>query len=130
METTLQTAAVCILAAILSLLLKKTTPQTGLLLALAATVAVFLFLLRQLGELMDFLREMSAAGGIRQEFIAPLYKTIGIALVVKIGGNLCRDAGESALASVIETAGTLCALLVSLPLMRIVLATLMELMKG
>ena len=130
METTLQTAAVCVLAAILSLLLKKTTPQTGLLLALAAAVAVFLFLLRQLGELMDFLREMSVAGGIRQEFISPLYKTIGIALVVKIGGNLCRDAGESALASLIETAGTLCALLVSLPLMRIVLATLMELMKG
>ena len=58
METTLQTAAVCVLAAILSLLLKKTTPQTGLLLALAAAVAVFLFLLRQLGELMDFLRDL------------------------------------------------------------------------
>ncbi len=130
METTLQTAAVCVLAAILSLLLKKATPQAGILLALAAAAVVFLFLLGQLRELMDFLREMSAAGGIRQELIAPLYKTIGIALVVKIGGNLCKDAGESALASVVETVGTVCALLVSLPLMRSVLATLMELMKG
>lgn len=130
METTLQTAAICVLAAILSLLLKKATPQMGILLALAAATVVFLVLLGQLGDLMDFLREMSAAGGIRQELIAPLYKTIGIALVVKIGGNLCRDAGESALASVIETTGTVCALLVSLPLMRSVLATLMELMKG
>ena len=130
METTLQTAAVCVLAAILSLLLKKATPQAGLLLALAAATVVFLFLLGQLGDLMDFLREMSAAGGIRREWISPLYKTIGIALVVKIGGNLCKDAGESALSSVIETVGTVCALLVSLPLMRSVLATLMELMTG
>ena len=130
METTLQTAAVCILAAILSLLLKKTSPQMGLLLVLAASTAVFLFLVGQLRELMNFLREISLAGGIRQELVAPLYKTIGIALVVKIGGNLCRDAGESALAAMIETAGAVCALLVSLPLLRTVLATLTELMKG
>ena len=130
METTLQTAAVCILAAILSLLLKKSSPQMGLLLVLAASIAVFLFLVGQLRELMNFLRDISLAGGIRQELVAPLYKTIGIALVVKIGGNLCRDAGESALASMIETAGAVCALLVSLPLLRTVLATLTELMKG
>ena len=130
METTLQTAAVCILAAILSLLLKKTSPQMGLLLVLAASTAVFLFLVGQLRELMNFLREIALAGGIRQELVAPLYKTIGIALVVKIGGNLCRDAGESALAAMIETAGAVCALLVSLPLLRTVRATLTELMKG
>ncbi len=56
-----------------------------------------------------------------------MYKTAGIALVVKVGGSLCRDAGESALASAVETAGTVCALLVSLPLLRAVLALLLEL---
>ena len=118
------------LAAILALVLKKDGPQMGLLLTLAAAVAAFLFLLGQLRELLDFLREISGAVGIRQELMAPLYKTIGIAMVVRVGGNLCRDAGESALASVIETSGTVCALLVSLPLLRMVLTALMELMKG
>ena len=47
-----------------------------------------------------------------------------------MGGSLCRDAGESALASVIETAGTVCALLVAVPLFRTVLRTLLELMNG
>ena len=130
METTLQTAAICVLAAILALVLKKDGPQMALLLTLAAAAAAYLFLLRQLGELLDFLREISGTADIRQELMVPLYKTIGIALVVRLGGNLCRDAGESALASVIETAGTVCALLVSLPLLRMVLAALMELMKG
>ena len=130
METTLQTAALCVLAAILALVLKKDGPQMGLLLTLATAVAAFLFLMGQLRELLDFLREISGAVGIRQELMAPLYKTIGIAMVVRVGGNLCRDAGESALASVIETSGTVCALLVSLPLLRMVLTALMELMKG
>ena len=130
MDVTLQTAAVCVLAAILALVLKKDSPQTALLLTIAAATAAFLFLVAQLDELLRFLREMSELGGIRQEWIGPLYKTIGIALVVKIGGNLCRDAGESALSSVIEISGTICALLVSLPILRMVLATLMELMMG
>ena len=53
---------------------------------------------------------------------------VAIALVVKVGAGLCRDAGESALASVVETAGAVCTLLVSLPLLRAVLELLMELM--
>ena len=130
METTLQTAAVCVVAAVLALLLKKGSPHMGLLLTLAAAAAAFLFLLGQLRDLLEFLKELAAAGNIPGALLEPLYKTIGIALVVKVGGNLCRDAGESALASVIEIAGAICALLVSLPLLRMVLTTLMELMNG
>lgn len=130
MEATLQTAAVCVVAAILTLLLKKGSPHMGLLVTLAAAAATFLFLLGQLRDLLDFLKELAAAGNVPEALLVPLYKTIGVALVVKIGGNLCRDAGESALASVIEMAGAICALLVSLPLLRMVLTTLMELMNG
>ena len=59
----------------------------------------------------------------------PLYKTVGIALVVKLGGSLCRDAGETALSSVVETAGAVCALLAALPLLQAVLSLLLELMR-
>ena len=79
-------------------------------------------------ELLAFLGELGSASGVSADLFMPLYKTIGIALVVQVGGNLCRDAGESALASVVETAGTLCALLAALPLLRAVLDMLLELM--
>lgn len=90
----------------------------GALLALAGVVK----------ELLAFLGELGSASGVSADLFVPLYKTIGIALVVQVGGNLCRDAGESALASVVETAGTLCALLAALPLLRAVLDMLLELM--
>ena len=124
----LQISAVCVLAALLALLLKKSGPETALLVTLAAITAAFLFLAGFLGELTDFLAELSDAAGVGQELLLPLYKTIGIALVVRVGSSLCRDAGESALASVVETAGTLCALLVAVPLFRLVLRMLLELM--
>ena len=117
----------CVVGALLALVLKKGSPELALLLALAAVAAVLLFLAEALGELLDFLREIGAASGLSEDLFIPLYKTVGIALVVKVGGSLCHDAGESALASAVETAGTVCALLVSLPLLRAVLSLLMEL---
>ncbi|MCI9649011.1 MAG: stage III sporulation protein AD [Oscillibacter sp.] len=127
MEQVFQVTGLCVVGALLALVLKKGSPELALLLALAAVAAVLLFLMGALGELMEFLREIGAASGLSEDLFIPLYKTVGIALVVKAGGSLCRDAGESALASAVETAGTVCALLVSLPLLRAVLALLLEL---
>lgn len=127
MEQVFQVTGLCLVGALLALVLKKGSPELALLLALAAVAAVLLSLMGALGELLDFLREVGAASGLSEDLFIPLYKTVGIALVVKAGGSLCRDAGESALASAVETAGTVCALLVSLPLLRAVLALLLEL---
>ena len=127
MEQVFQVTGLCVVGALLALVLKKGSPELALLLALAAVAAVLLFLAGALGELLEFLREGGAASGLSEDLFIPLYKTAGIALVVKAGGSLCRDAGESALASAVETAGTVCALLVSLPLLRAVLALLLEL---
>ena len=102
--------------------------STALLLAVGAAVVVALALAGVVKELLAFLGELGSASGVSADLFVPLYKTIGIALVVQVGGNLCRDAGESALASVVETAGTLCALLAALPLLRAVLDMLLELM--
>ena len=127
MEQVFQVTGLCVVGALLALVLKKGSPELALLLALAAVAAVLLTLAGAMGELLDFLREIGDASGLSEDLFIPLYKTAGIALVVKVGGSLCRDAGESALASAVETAGTVCALLVSLPLLRAVLALLLEL---
>ena len=125
----LQATALCVGGAILAVVVKKGSPEGALALTLAAAVVVLLFLSGPLEELLRFLTELGRNSGVSQTLLIPLYKTIGIALVVKVGGDLCRDAGESALASVVETAGSVCALLVALPLLQSVLTLLMELME-
>ena len=129
MEQVFQVTGLCVVGALLALVLKRGSPELALLLALAAVVAVLLFLAGALGELLEFLREVGTASGLSDDLFIPLYKTAGIALVVKAGGSLCRDAGESALASAVETAGAVCALIAALPLLRAVLALLLELMR-
>ena len=140
MEQVIQVTGLCVVGALLALVVKRGSPETALLVTLAVVVVVLVFLADAMGEvvalalagvvkeLLAFLGELGSASGVSADLFVPLYKTIGIALVVQVGGNLCRDAGESALASVVETAGTLCALLAALPLLRAVLDMLLELM--
>ena len=128
MEQVIQVAVLCLLGALVTLLLKKGSPETALLLSLGIGVTVLLFLLQDAEEIVSFLGELMERTAVPQEVFLPLFKTIGIALVARTGSDLCRDAGESALASLVETAGSFCAVLVSLPLLRAVLSLLLELM--
>ena len=60
----------------------------------------------------------AGGGGDLLHAVSPLLKTAGIAVVTRIGADLCRDAGESAVASAVEMAGAMGALLAVLPLMQ------------
>lgn len=124
----MQVTALCVVGALLALVVKRGSGESALLLTLAVVVLVLAALLEELGGLVEFLRELAERSGVPDPLFLPLYKTAGIALVVRVGSGLCRDAGASALSAAVETAGAVCALLTALPLLRAVLALLMELM--
>lgn len=126
-EQAVQAAAVCVTAALLALVMKRGSPESALLLALGAAVAVLLALGGAMRDIAAFFRELGSRSGIPNGLLEPLYKTVGIAVVVKIGGGLCVDAGEKALAAVVETAGAVCALAAALPLLQAVLSLVTEL---
>ena len=119
----------CVAAAILALTVKKGTPEIALALSLAAVAVGLLALAGPVEELMDLLRQIRETSSLDQRWFLPLYKVAAIAVVVRIGGDLCRDAGERALSSVVETAGSLCALVAAAPLMQGVLSLILELMQ-
>ena len=116
MDTVLRLAALCLLGALLAVLLRRGGGELALLLVLAVCGVAVALLLEPLGQLRDFWEEASAWGQLPEQ----LLKTVCIALICRTGSDLCRDAGEGALASVLETAGAVAAIVVSLPLFRAV----------
>lgn len=129
MEQVFQVVVLCVMGSLLAVVVRKAAPELALLLTLGVATVALLSMAEVVKELMHFLTELGERSGVSRQLFIPLYKTAGIALVVKVGGDLCRDAGESAMASVVETAGAVCALLVTLPLLKAVLSMLLELMK-
>lgn len=122
----LQIAALCVTGALMAVVVRRGSPELAMLLALGAVTAVLLVLSGILRELLNVFRSLNERSGIAGTLFLPLYKTIGVAMVVQVGAGLCRDAGESALASAVESAGAVCALLVALPLVQAVLTMLLE----
>lgn len=118
--------AICLVGAVLTLLLEKSHPELAILLALSVCAGLLLFGLSRLGTVLSALKQLAQAGGLSSDLLQPLVKTVGIALVTRTGAELCRDAKQGAMASVVEMAGAFCAIIVSLPL----LGTVWELLRG
>ena len=57
-----------------------------------------------------------------QTIYVPVLKAVGIAVVVRLAGAVCQDAGQAALAAQLELAGTAAAIVVCLPLLTEVLS--------
>ena len=116
MEVIIKVTAVCLVGAVLAILLKKSNPELALLLALAACVTVLHLMAKGLEDVHAFLEEMAAWGGLSADLFTPLWKTVGIALLTRIGTELCKDADENAMATLVEMSGAFGAVLVAIPL--------------
>lgn len=116
MDLIVKVTAVCLMGALLAALLKKSNPELALLLAVAACVIVLAVVIKGLDEIFAFLDEIVTWGGLSADIFSPLWKTVGIALVTRVGTELCKDAGENAMASLVEMTGAFGAVLVAIPL--------------
>lgn len=121
MELLLRITALAVTVSALGLLLKKDVPALQLLLALGAMAVLLMAAMELMGQLQALGQEFSSATGIESAYLALTAKCAAVAAIVRLGGDLCRDAGQSALASLIEIVGTLSAAALAAPLLRTLL---------
>ena len=127
MEWIVKIAVICVVTALTALLLERDTPELALLLVLAAVVVVMACAFSFFGEVEDLLRELLERTGLDGALFLPILKIIAISLVTRLGGDVCRDGGQKALASAMDVAGALCALLAARPLLTEALDVLVQL---
>lgn len=123
MEDILKVAAVAIVAAICAVVVKKNVQELGMVLALAAGVIILTFALGAIGSVRQTLESLAETAGLEPAILAPVVKTVGVAIVTRVSAEICRDAKEGGIAAFVETAGAATALFVALPLVRGVLDT-------
>lgn len=111
-----------LLALVLTTVLKKDAPAIAILLSLVAGVLILLRAFEMADGVLSNLTGLLDQGGIERDLYLPVLKCVGIAVVVRVMGALCRDNGQGALAAKIEIAGAVLALALCLPLVEQVLA--------
>ena len=126
MTALVQAAALGLVGAVLALLLKKSAPELALALSLAicviaAGLAAGLF--AQMKEIIDLAREQT---GLSPAIVSPVFKCVGVGVVTRLAADLCKDAGQGAVASAVELCGTGCAIVTAMPLLRSLLQMIGE----
>lgn len=123
MEDILKIAAAAVAAAVCAVVVKQRAQEVGLVLSLAAGALVPDHGPGGGGERARPDGRAGRAAGLSPAVLAPVLKTVGIAILTHISAEVCRDAKESGIAAFVETAGAAVALCVALPLLRAVLDT-------
>ena len=123
MTDILKVSAAAVAAAICCTVLRKQTPEVALVLAITAGGLLLWMTSSTLSSLVSFLKSLGETSGLSVAVMGPVLKVTGISIVTHTAGQFCRDANENGIASFLELAGTVVALVVTIPLAKAVLAT-------
>ena len=112
-----QIVAAGLISALLAITIKKQVPEFALLISIGASVLIFFMLIPMLLDAVQVLENISDMVGTQSAYIVIILKIIGIAYISEFGSQVCKDAGETAIASKIELGGKVIIMLASVPIL-------------
>ncbi|MBR2901553.1 MAG: stage III sporulation protein AD [Clostridia bacterium] len=102
-------ASACIIA-----LLRQIRPELATISVALVGVLIFIYLLNGLSPFVAFLKNTAMETG-NGGYFALMLKSLAISLCCRVSADVCRDCGESSLASRVELAGKVSIVIISIP---------------
>ena len=96
---------ICVLSAILCVALKKYNPEYAVIVSLLCGVLILALILSKISPAISQIKNLISATNISYDNGLILFKSLGICFLAQFSSDVCKDAGEMALASKIEIAG-------------------------
>ena len=93
---------IALVALIIIILLKQYRPEFAIYVSLIAGALIILLVTDKLTGIINLLQSLETKASINSTFIALLIKITGIAFLSEFAVSICKDSGESAVASKIE----------------------------
>lgn len=124
----LQIVGLGIVATVIIVVLKAQRPEIAVQVGIITGIIIFLAVLGKISAIIDLLDSYTRKVNIDMAYIATLFKIIGIAYIAEFGAEVCRDAGESAVASKIELAGKVVITVLAIPIVTSMLDLIIRIM--
>lgn len=126
MEVIVKIAGIAMISAIAAIAIRKQAPELALVLSLCAGAFVIFVCTGAMASVVEFVKDISSAANISNAIVSPLIRTVGISIVTKLASDACSDSGSAMLASCVELAGSIIAVIISLPLLSAVIDFVMS----
>ncbi|MBR4025938.1 MAG: sporulation protein [Lachnospiraceae bacterium] len=104
-----------VMAALFATIIKKERAEHSMLIAIAAGMIIFLYVLSQISVVIGFISEMIEMVAIEETYYMQLLKMLGIAYVAEFASSICKDAGHQSISGMIELFAKLSIVALSIP---------------
>jgi stage III sporulation protein AD len=112
---------------LLILIIRSQRPEIAVQLSITLATVIFLLVLAKIEVVLNLFRDLADKASISQMYLNTILKIIGIAYITEFGAQVCRDAGEGAVAGKIEFAGKVLVMVMAIPIIALVLETIVRL---
>ena len=98
-------------------ILRREYEEYAILLTIIVGTLIVLRLIGRLTELISAFTYLAKKAQINADYLALIFRVMGVAYVAGFGGQICRDANENTLALKLEMAGKIIILFMAVPVM-------------
>ena len=110
------------------LLLKDKKSDVGMFIILATGLGIFLYMIGQLGEVIEFVRDIANKANIDTVYIGIVLKILAIAYITSFCSEICKDSGAGSIGSKVEFAGKIMILTLAIPILMAVLNSILQIL--
>ena len=126
----LKIVAVALITAILTVYLKKNTPEITMFVGIAGGILIIFLLSDYLFNVAEYLKSFFEKSGIESELIKIVVKIIAVAYLFEFASSAVKDLGENSLAEKVIISGKVIILTMSFPILNSLFNMIVEIVNG
>lgn len=120
--------AFAFIALFIVLIVRERKSEVAVQISIVAGVVIFLFMVSKITAILQLLQQLALKANIDFVYLNTVFKILGIAYLASFCSEICKDAGESNLASKVEFAGKILILVLAIPILMAVLQSILKIM--
>lgn len=122
----LKIAGIGLISLIMIIIIKQYRPEFAIYISLLAGALIFSLIFGKISGIITMLNNLANRSSINKEFLNLLIKITGIAFLTEFAVAICKDSGESAIASKIDIGGKVTIIAISIPIISGLLETVIK----
>lgn len=124
----IQIVGLAIIITVISAVLRQIRPEIAIQLSILAGIIIFLVAMDKIRLVIDLLQRLAEQANVSSYYLLIVLKIVGIAYLAEIGSQICRDAGENALATKVEIAAKIFVVVLAIPIIVAIMDSMVRLL--
>ncbi len=112
-----------LIALVIIVILRQYRPEFAIYVSLIAGILILFMIMDKFSGIIELLKNLSNKTNINNQFLTILLKITGLAFLTEFAISICKDSGESAIATKIDLGGKVLIIGMSIP----IISSLLEL---